>query len=794
FSLRDPYKQLEGPYDYIATAEVKDPSNQVVSKRAIVTAHPTDFYLGMHSQEAVQAVDMPFAINAVAISPTGKRVAAKATLQLIRQDWHCTHKGGYRSYQDCKSTDVPVLERDFDIPRAGSSVQRIVPKQPGEYVVRIDSVDSQGRRVSSSSWVWVLGKGQAFWSGDESARLTLIANKARYQPGDTAKLVPRTGMKSPTALITIERDGVIEAKVRQLDSAAQGLEVPLQGNYAPNVYASVALVTGRRGKGDRNRPRFKMGVVDLPVSADRNRLEVEVDTDKKSYEPGQTVRGTIRVTSNGKPIRAEVALSVADEGVLQLIAYKTPDPMKSFYASFGLGLDSATNLNRIARLNDPLGYDADEGGDAGSDKDPIRSKFVSSAHWAPELYTGGDGRVAFEFQAPDNLTAFRLMAVAADKGQRFGSGDDRVRIAKKVMAKPMLPRFLTAGDEALVGVVIHNRTGKAGKATVSVKGKGVRFARSRQVVSVNKTRRVVFPITALDRNQATFTFKVEMPGGRDALRKSIKINRGLHYDQRTLAEGVLESTTLARIRVPLQLSSAAIARESKVSVSIDRTGLAELEPALAYLVEYPYGCLEQTLSRFVPLAKVKDLASSVGMKQLDGPKMNTFLRVGAAKVARHQQGNGHFSLWPNGQTYPHLTVYAVHGLLEAKRAGVSIDEVALGRGLTALARWANRPSNQKPGGDSATAAMAAYVLADAGKADPGLIARLFKARSGLPVYGKAFLLKAMTRARSPQADINRLKQELMRGLVRKGGALMVDDKLTNASLYMSSNTRSTAMV
>jgi len=207
-----------------------------------------------------------------------------------------------------------------------------------------------------------------------------------------------------------------------------------------------------------------MGVTELKVSPEAQRLRVEVVPEREGYEPGQRVSGKIRVTSGGSPVAAEVSLSAADEGVLQLVGFKTPDPMASFYAAWGLGVESATTWNRIARLADPAVLDPDEGGDApGAGLGRVRSRFVSSAFWAPALLTDARGEAEFSFEAPDNLTAFRLMAVAADRGARFGSGDVRITVRKPLLAKPVLPRFLAAGDTAEVGFVLYNNTGAAGR-------------------------------------------------------------------------------------------------------------------------------------------------------------------------------------------------------------------------------------------------------------------------------------------------------------------------------------------
>src|SRR5205085_2154302 len=196
--------------------------------------------------------------------------------------------------------------------------------------------------------------------------------------------------------------------------------------------------------------------------------------DKAEVRPGEKVTGKIKVTQAGAPVKAEVSLSAADEGVLQLISYETPNPMKTFYAVFGLGVDAGTNWNRVARLADPESGDPDEGGDSASSGDGqrVRSKFVASAYWAPMLVTNDQGEIAFSFIAPDNLTAFRLMAVAADIGDRFGAGETRLTVNKPLMAAPALPRFLRSGDAASVGIVIHNRTDNAGTAVVTAKAVG----------------------------------------------------------------------------------------------------------------------------------------------------------------------------------------------------------------------------------------------------------------------------------------------------------------------------------
>ena len=222
--------------------------------------------------------------------------------------------------------------------------------------------------------------------------------------------------------------------------------------------------------------------------------------------------------------------------------------------------------------------------------------------------------------------------------------------------------------------------------------------------------------------------------------ETVPVGRPLTVEKKTLAKGRSDG----EVELELEWPEGLLETESQLEITVDRTGMAELGPGLKYLIEYPYGCLEQTLSRFVPLTKVEDLAKSLKLEELRGPKLRQFMRSGVAKVIRHQHEDGHFSLWPGGTTYPHLTVYAIYGLNEASRAGVKVDKNALNRGARAIRSWANAKDRLiDSGGEAGTMAMAAYVLAELGQPDPGLSSRLYEQRRGLPVYGRAFLMMAL---------------------------------------------------
>ncbi|HEX4418274.1 MAG TPA: MG2 domain-containing protein, partial [Kofleriaceae bacterium] len=794
---RDDATPGDGPVDYIVSASVTDPTDQTMTRSVVVAAHRSAFYLGLHTNEYVQAVGMPFGVNVVALDPDGVRVATKAHLSFIRDINACTWTTVHgRSYPQCEAKQTSAIERDLEIAAGGSHTERIVPTEPGEYTVRLEATDAAGNQITAASELWVIGKGEAFWSGDEGDRMSMVASRPAYKPGDTARLVAQANLVHPTALVTIERDGVLDARVQRMASASEGIELTVADAWAPNVFVRVAMVAGRHGAGDANRPAFKMGIVELDVASAHKQLDVAIALDRDHVRPGERVSGKITVRHAGAPVAAEVSLSAADEGILQLIDYQTPNPMKTFYAPYGLAVDAGTNWNRIARIADPEAGDPDQGGDSASSNDAqrVRSRFVASAFWAPMLVSDAQGEIAFAFTAPDNLTAFRLMAVAADAGDRFGAGELRLTVNKPVMATPALPRFLRGGDAATVGVVVHNQTDRAGQATVTARATGATLDRGSQVVDVpaNGAVRVRFAAVAADAATASFEFGVALGVERDALRVSLPIDRPRQIDHRLLVDRPLSGHETWS--GTLDTTSDVLRDASTLAITVDTSGVGDLAPGLRALVQYPYGCLEQTLSRFIPLVAAKDLANTIDDPSLLGTRASELVTAGIAKVIRHQQGDGLFSLWPQSPTYPHLAAYALWGLTVAEQAGEPVPHDVFDRGIAALATWANA-TPIKPDGDAATMAMAAYVMALRGVPDAALAARLYAVRSALPRWGQAFLLRALAAGKADPGQRAELEQLIVSELVVKDGAATVHETLPGYEyeLYMTSDVRATAM-
>ncbi|GAH08497.1 unnamed protein product, partial [marine sediment metagenome] len=213
------------------------------------------------------------------------------------------------------------------------------PESAGLYLLEARGEDSRGNKILTGSSFYASGKGYDLWEKRKDDRIELVADADNYRPGDRAKILVKSPYEEARALITLEREGIIESWVDQIQGTADTLEIPITRDHIPNLFVSVILLRGRLsedhtpGKENLAKPSFKIGYLDLSVDPMEKRLQVEVIPDKKEYSPQNKVRLAIKVrNAAGKQVSSEVSVAVVDMGVLNLIGYKTPDAFTTFYS------------------------------------------------------------------------------------------------------------------------------------------------------------------------------------------------------------------------------------------------------------------------------------------------------------------------------------------------------------------------------------------------------------------------------------------------------------------------------
>lgn len=784
--------------DILVRASVTGPSNEVNSKSFTVPYFRSRRYFGIKSSKYFLQTDKSHTIQVVGLTPSGKVADVSATVTIEYRDWNCLWEDwGYRGSYQCNEEKQVVLKEKVEFKGQPIPIS-FTPQKGGDYLVTIKGDKAQFSNASMELYAYGGGGG---YKSDDSLTFNIITDKKEYHQGDVATLALKTDLSKATGLVTIERDGIIETRLVEISENTKHINVPILDNYAPNIYVSVALIQGRMGKGRRGKPRMRMGMTNLAVRPDNNKLKVQVSTDSKDYRPGKPVTATITVTDKeGQPVSAEVAVTAADEGVLALIGYRTPNPIPTFYAPFGISVDTATQYAYIRDIPGPNLVRPATGGDSAA-LGTLRSRFMATAIWQPAVVTDAQGQATVTFDAPDNLTAYRVMAVAADKGHRFGSSDKRVTVSKPLQLHQFLPRFLSLQDTLIGGVVVHNDSDKAGEATVSVSSNDkISIAgQTSQTIQIKKGGRipVLFSMKAAALGEAKLTFSAKMNQHQDAVIFKLPV----HHPSPELTKQIKHGRTNQPIEIPFSVPSNAISGFSYATVSVDPHGLAGIESSLYSLIGYPYGCLEQTTSKVIPMITAKNLVKLLNLESLPESKIDKFVEAGIAKIGRHQTANGGYSLWPGGTASAYYTGYALWGLYLAKEAGYKVDPARIKDGLQYLKYRASKADTSSDwydrSGDLSNQAFALYIRAALGDKDAGSVTRLIEKANELTLYGKGYLLKAIlaTLGSADPAAVALTKElSKLANDAAKKKSLIGEQNSERLYWYMSSNIRTTAIV
>ncbi|GAB6037383.1 alpha-2-macroglobulin [Fundidesulfovibrio butyratiphilus] len=697
------------------TARVSEEGGRGVAARTLVPVHAYAAYPGLaRLADSGLAPGVAHAFDYVVVDPQGREIAAKSLVAELYEDrWQTVLRRDGPGYRYETKRDSRLVERrELASPGARGQVS-LTPPKFGAYRLRLSDPDSGACAQLS---FYARGEGFNPWAVENPAKLEFVAPKADYRPGETARLQVRAPF-SGKLLVTVESDTVKDVFVRDMAGNTAEVDVPIRQGYSPNVYVTGVLV--RKGAdvapGQAGRA---FGTLSLGVGREAGRQEVTI------LAP-ETVRPLTRLTVTAKADPgALVTLAVVDEGILQLVAQKTPDPWSTFYAKRALQVNSYDTFAlllpelRARMLRAPAGGDEDMSRFLRT-QSPQGEKSV--AFWSGPLKADAQGRVQYCVDLPQFQGAVRIMAVAVN-GARFGSAQRLTRVKSPLALLPTFPRFAQMGDEMFVGVAVRNDTGKDGAFQVDMSATGpLGVDQGRQTVNVPSGSQVsaVFVVRAAQ-SEGVGALSVTASGNAETTQARTELLVRSPLPARSvLVSGQAQARTVALGQASDQGFLPGTVRRD---LRLGRLPVIRLAGKLENLLGYPYGCAEQTVSKAFPLLYFADLAKRIDPKALADASPQSQVQAGIGRLLTMQTPSGGFTLWPGGETeHAWTTVYATHFLLEASRAGYQVMQNDLNQALSAVAALVKAPRR-----DDAfkTTAYGLYVLARAGKADKGQMDRL----------------------------------------------------------------------
>ena len=748
---------LRGPMAAVLEAGVASPDRQRLFGRALTVVHRADLYLGVRSSSRFLEKGQAYRAEVVALRPLGKAAEnAAVSGKVVRRDWLSVQRAGVAGRLEWVSE-----QRDLEVSSFSFTSSRDTftwtwnPDRPGQYFLSVTAKDEQGRPAEAADSFYVTGTGDAWWSRSDTDIIEIVPDKTSYKPGETARLMVKSPFPKSRALVTVEREGIISRREEWIDGGASFVQIPLNDRSVPNVFVSVVLLQGRTGDNyspdgeDLAKPQAKFGYATLAVDPGGRRLKVKIKPQRNQFRPRQKVDVEIEITdSNGNGTTGEATAYAVDEGVLALTGYATPDAFVDFYGARPLQVASADSRPYVIgqRSFGEKGKSRGGGGASGANLEGVdlRSRFIPTAFWAPSVQTDAQGRAKVSFTLPDNLSRFRLMAVA-HAGKQFGSGEARLTASKPLLLRPSLPRFARVGDSFQCGAVVHNYSSSTARVrleltlaggAVSVSGD----ARRELEVAAGKAAEVPWDCQAASTGTAVFKFRAAAGTETDGLEWKVPV-RAPERLEWSATSGATEGTAEEAVARPQN----GVPGSGRLKISLAPTALTGLSEGARYLLEYPYGCLEQRLSRMMLVIVGEELAKVFGLGSV-GP-LKAEVQSNLDKLGTFQHPSGGFGYWPNPDLPdPYVTAYALEVAHLAKKEGYRLPEPVIDRAVGWLSAAINRQDDWAYPYNNheffAAQAYAVYALALHGRKLTGYFQNLYERRDQLPFLAKAHLLKA----------------------------------------------------
>ncbi len=852
---------ITGSVKLIVEATATGPDNQPIAGRGEIVRHQGDLYVGLATRDYVAIEDRPTSVDLVAVDWIGTRISNRPiTVSAFRREWINTFVenefgGGQWEYT---TQDTPVDTQTLTTDDKGEAVYTFTPRDPGSYHVVAEATDTAGRRVRSSTFLWVTGREYVSWRRENNDRLTLIGDKNTYRPGETAEiLIPSPFQGEQYALVTLERGGVLRTELLRLTSNSTVYRLPISADLAPNIYFSVVLVKGQNNCAGadclkpENLADYKVGLLPLDVTPAEQTLTIELTPDKTQAQPGEDVTYEVLATdASGEPVAGEFSLDLVDKAVLSLLP-RTPDAIvQGFYGRRGLGVATASGLavsgNRLLQQFQEIVANLQLAGAAAGQLAPaapaataapaadaalrslaggaaaeaqaalppgieIREEFADTAYWNPSFTTDAAGRGTVTIRLPDNLTTWTFRGVGVTADTKVGEATVEVVATKPLLIRPVAPRFFVVGDRAILAANVSNNTDAVLAVDVSLTAEGVTFnSESSRTVTIppRSETKVEWDVTVEDSSSTA------VPTENAQLIFAAVSGELGDASKPRLATGPDGSLLVFRYVAPdivgtggqiagggqrtevVALPPKYDERQGELTIQVDPSLAAATVDGLDYLEHYPYECAEQTVSRFLPNVLTYRALQELGIANPElEAKLPGLVRQGLDKLYLQQHGDGGWGWWIDDESNVHLTAYVVYGLLQARQAGFDVSFDVIERGHQFLIGSLRELKELNSFREANQQAFVLFVLAADGRAPIDRLNDTFEAREKLNHYARAFL--AMALAASGDASYNDEIQTLLSDL-NNSVILSATGAHWEEDYYdwwaMNTDTRSTAVI
>jgi len=779
-----------------------DANGEMLTASQHIPIRPSAVQLGIKTDGWMMKQD-DLRLKLVALDLDGKPAVRKLVrVQLYSREIISARRrliGGFYAYDNSAKVTRLRAACSAYTDRLGLAQCALDPGVSGEVYAVATVRDDNGNEARAVTSVWLAGDDDWWFGGDNGDRMDLVPEQREYRSTDTARLQVRMPFRTATALVTVEREGVLASFVTELSGKDPVIEVPLRGSYAPDVYVSVLAVRGRvagwrlwladfarrwhlpffqdlaakpTALVDLAKPSFRMGSAKISVGWEARRLAVDVRADRSKYHVRDVARVGVQVKGpNGKPPHsAEIAFAAVDEAILQLAPNESWKLLDAMMGERPLSVLTSTAQMQVVGKRHYGRKAVPTGGGGGGDLSQVnREDFRPVLLWKGRVPLDAQGRARLTVPLSDALSSFKLVAIASAGADRFGTGSTSIRTTQDLGIYSGVPPLVRSGD--FYGASFTLRNGSDKVMTVTAQPTITPF------VGTAAPLTVTIPAGAT----AGVTWRLKAPVNRDKLEWTLNARSkdGRASDRITVSQTIVPAVplevwaaTLARVGphsvINLAPPAGALPGRGSVDVRLSDSLAPPLEGVHSYMAAYPYSCFEQLLSKAVVAGDVG------GWNRLAGD------------IPAFLDGDGLLRYFPTQQLDGSIALTA-YALSLTAEAGWSIPEAYRTRMTGALRAVVEGRLSRDTTGDQRLEKLAALAaLARNNAADSGLIGQIGLDPKDMQTSALADWLTALHRiAGAKPAQIAQAEAVLRTRLVYEGSRLDLSDAAASPWWLMS---------
>ncbi len=656
------------------------------------------------------------------------------------------------------SDDKIIKESWITTSNKGEGALDFSARTTGFVKITAEAQDESGNRIKSEKYIWIGEEGASYqYSG---GLIKLVLDKSHYKPGERAKLLIISPVPEVKFMFTIEGDTIYQIEVKKLSGNSAMVDIPIFDKYIPNVFLDVSYIFNNR---------FYNNSIKINIPPEERFLNIDIKPERDVYEPKQRGKMIVTVTDiKNKPVaNADLSMAIVDEAIYGISNEIAVDIRKFFYPFrrnnvmtwssigfrfYGYAMDVTSELAKQF-YKDPTGMAAFKG------EQQERKDFRDTILWIPSVKTDSKGVAVVEVDFPDNITQWRATVVGITDDTKVGKGIGHVITKLDFFTELSLPSYLDEKDRFSIYNTVYNYTDKSLDTSLTLKGENVSINNSSQRVKVEPYSSTVvkWDLAVKGLGEATFMLSAEAGRYKDMITKKVKIV------PHSIMKAINVNTKLSKQNNSLTFKVPEKVKQGSqvLDISVSYGYASVILEALDYLIMYPYGCVEQTTSAFLPNLVAVNAFKKIGFKnpQYEG-ELKKNIEHGLSTLYGYQQQNGSWGWFNEDDVNLFMTSYVLYALTLTKNLGYSVDEKVLKNGIAALDKYIGRAQNDTE------KVYALYVLSLNGKQYSNIYQSLKSKDESLNPYGQALLaLTAVNYNKTADALdlVGRLKSQIKKG-------------------------------